>query len=65
MGWPFLLFLNLLKTACERLDIFRHNYILFTIPTAEASFNTPERHLKMMDEHPDIVNRVAAYHISA
>jgi hypothetical protein len=34
--------------------------------TEEFLFNTPEeRYLKMMDEHPDIVNRIAAYHISS
>jgi hypothetical protein len=32
----------------------------------EFLFNTPEeRYLKMMDEHPDIVNRIPAYHISS
>jgi len=34
--------------------------------TEEFLFNTPEeRYLKMMDEHPDIVNRIPAYHISS
>lgn len=34
--------------------------------TEEFLFNTPEeRYLKMMEEHPDIVNRIAAYHISS
>jgi len=34
--------------------------------TEEFLFNTPEeRYLKMMDEHPDIANRIPAYHISS
>ena len=34
--------------------------------TEEFLFNTAEeRYLKMMEEHPDIVNRIAAYHISS
>lgn len=34
--------------------------------TEEFLFNTPEeRYLKMLNEHPNIINRVAAYHISS
>ena len=34
--------------------------------TEEFLFNSPEeRYLKMVDEHPNIINRIPAYHISS